>query len=289
MKEQAIAAFEENEAQCTIKTAELFGYSTEGGQIIGYFIGDEIIKMETEFFGEMGKFMDIIYFYEGYTFWEEKAILYQVPIYIDSNVQIAKTELSELFVSKDTYYLVNHTESIIREVTPEERLYDPEFIDICLTALEEAETQVVPTYSEVMAMKESAIAAFKGNEAQCTIKRANLIGYTTEGAEITAYMLCDEITRIEGTFFRETGITTYTIYLYEGYIFWEKEIVDYELSIYIDSNVQIARTEYSELFVSNDIYYLVDHTEKRIQRLAADKKLSNKELLSSCFIALKDA
>ncbi len=69
-----------NEYQKIEKT--VFGRSSEGGQVVGYFKGGDLVKVTAEFFGEMGKGQTYFYFDEKTPFFIISSdSYYSHPIY----------------------------------------------------------------------------------------------------------------------------------------------------------------------------------------------------------------
>jgi hypothetical protein len=82
-------------------TKDVFGQSTEGGAVTGYFNGSMLIKISAEFFGETGKVITLYYLREGklcFVLKEEQ--LYDRPIY-DGEPKIVEKKLNKYYIAKE--------------------------------------------------------------------------------------------------------------------------------------------------------------------------------------------
>ena len=78
----------------------LGGESSEGGEMIKYYDNDNLVKIKSSYFGEMGNSTHEFYFNEnGLMQAKQKTIEYNMPIYIEESEEIKTTE--DIFYVKD--------------------------------------------------------------------------------------------------------------------------------------------------------------------------------------------
>ena len=89
-----------NEKDLEKKTTPLTVESSEGGEMITFYENDELVKITSSYFGEMGNSVHEFYFNEnGLIQAKQKTIEYDMPMYMDDFKEIGTTE--DVFYIKD--------------------------------------------------------------------------------------------------------------------------------------------------------------------------------------------